>query len=150
MVSLALLSFKGIKHYDLQLCQQQSSLFSKTFPKFPQNCLLLLEYLHFKLKNFSKRLIITILILSANCYLNKTRLTSSKNIYQIIDLIEFINANLEKIIIYNLPEYFTVFRSILLKIVYCVFDKFFEYVTLLFCLLIVQRSLIISFIFDAD
>ena len=124
MVSLALLSFKGIKHYDLQLCQQQSSLFSKTFPKFPQNCLLLLEYLHFKLKTFSKRLAITILILSANCYLNKTRLTSSKNIYQIIDLIEFINANLEKVIIYNLPEYFTVFRSILLKIVYCVFDKF--------------------------
>ena len=100
-------------------------------------------------KNFSKRLTITIFILSANCYLNKTRLTSIKNIYQIIDLIDFINADLEKVIIYNLPEYFTVFRSILLKIVYCVFDKFFEYVTLLFCLPIVQRCLIILFIFDA-
>ena len=56
----------------------------------------------------------------------------------------------EKVIIYHLPEYFTVFCSILLRIVYCVFDKFLEYFTLLFCLLIVQRSLIILFIFDAD
>ena len=29
-----------------------------------------------------------------NCYLNKTRLPSSENICQIIDLIQFINANL--------------------------------------------------------
>ena len=69
--------------------------------------------------------------------------------YQIIVLTEFINANLEEVIIHNLLEYFTIFRSILIKIVYCVFDKFFEYVTLLFCLLIVQRDLIILFIFDA-
>ena len=74
---------------------------------------------------------------------------SSKNIYQVIDLVQFINAYLEKVIIYNLPECFTVFCSIFLGIVYCVFDKFLEYVTLLFCSLIVQRDLIILFIFGA-
>ena len=100
-------------------------------------------------KNFSKRLTINIFVLSTNFYLNKTRLTSSKNMYQIIHLINFINANLEKVTIYNLPRYFTVFRSILLKIVSCAFNKFFKYVTLLFCLLIVQRGLIVLFIFDA-
>ena len=56
----------------------------------------------------------------------------------------------KKGIIYNLPEYFTVFHSILLRIVYCVFDKFVEYVTLLFCLLIVQRGLAILFILDVS
>ena len=94
---------------------------------------------------------IIIFILSANCYLNKTR-QSRKNIYQITDLIEFINASLLffcKFFIYNRPEYFTVFRSILLRIVYCVFDKFLESVTLLFCLLIVHGGLIILFISDA-
>ena len=79
--------------------------------------------------------------------MNKTRLGSSKNIYQISDLTEFINANMEKVIIFDLPEYFTAFHSILLRIVLCGFDTFFEYVTLLFCLLIVQRGLIILFIF---
>ena len=77
--------------------------------------------------------------------MNKASLTNSKNIYHIktyAGLIEFINANLEKVIIYNLPEYFTVFHSILLRIV---FDKIFEYVILLFYLLIV----IILLIFDA-
>ena len=76
-------------------------------------------------------------------------MTSSKNIYQTIDLTDLINANVEKVIINNLPEYFIVFNSILLKIVLCVFDKFSEYVMFLFCLLIVQRGLIILFIFDA-
>ena len=56
IMSLALLSFKSIKHFDLRLCYQQSSLFSKTFPKFPQNCLLLLEYFHFKQKKLFKAL----------------------------------------------------------------------------------------------
>lgn len=79
--------------------------------------------------------------------MNKTRLASSKSIYQIIHLIEFINANMEKVIIFNLAEYFAVFHAILLKIVLCCFDKFFKYVTLLFCLLIVQRDLVILFIF---
>ena len=79
--------------------------------------------------------------------MNKTRLASSKSIYQIIHLTEFINANMEKVIIFNLAEYFTVFHSILLNIVLCGFDKFFKYVTLLFCLLIVQRDLVILFIF---
>ena len=76
-------------------------------------------------------------------------MTSSKNIYQTIDLTDLINANVEKVIINNLPEYFIVFNSILLKIVLCVLDKFSEYVMFLFCLLIVQRGLIILFIFDA-
>ena len=53
------------------------------------------------------------------------------------------------VIIYNLTECFTVFHLILLRIVLCVFDKFFEYVTLLLCLLIVQRGFIILFMFDA-
>ena len=96
-------------------------------------------------KNFSKRLTINIFALSANCCLNKIRLTSSKNIYQIIDLIDFINTNLEKVIIYNLPEYFTAFFSVLLKIVYCVFHNF---LNMSHCLLIVQRGLIIFFIID--
>ena len=96
-----------------------------------------------------KRLTITIFILSAKSYLNKTRLTSSKNIDQITNLIEPNNASLDKVIIYNLREYFTVFRSILLRFALCVFDQFFEHITLHFCLLIVQRDLVILFIFDA-
>ena len=50
------LSFKSIKQFDLQLCYQQSLLFSKTFPRFLENYLSLLEYLHFKQNNFSKGL----------------------------------------------------------------------------------------------
>ena len=100
---------------------------------------------------FQKCLAINICILSASCYLNKTSWTNSKNIYQTIDLIGLI-----KVIIYNLPEYFTAYHSIrilririLLRIFSIVFDKFFEYVILLFCLLNVQRGLIILFIFDS-
>ena len=96
-----------------------------------------------------KRLTITIFILSAKSYLNKTRLTSSKNIDQVTNLIEPNNASLDKVIIYNLREYFTVFRSILLRFALCAFDQFFEHITLHFCLLIVQRDLVILFIFDA-
>ena len=70
-------------------------------------------------------------------------MTSSKNIYQVTDLIEFVNFNLQKVTIYNLTEYFTVFHLI------CVFDNFFEYATLLFCLLIVPRGIIVLLIFDA-
>ena len=47
----------------------------------------------------------------------------------------------KKGIIYNLPEYFTVFHSILLRIVYCVFDKFVEYVTLFFVCLLFREVL---------
>ena len=93
---------------------------------------------------FQKCLAINICILSANCYLNKTSWTSSKNIYQTIDWIELI-----KVIIYNLPEYFTAYHSILLRTFNIVFDKFFEYAILLFCLLNVQRGLIMLFIFDS-
>ena len=75
---------------------------------------------------YQQHLTITIFIFSANCYLNKTRLKSSNNIYQTIDLIELINANLEKVITYNLLQYFTVFYSKLLRIILCVFDKFLE------------------------
>ena len=120
LMTLALLNYRSIKRFGFQLIQQQPSLFSKTFPKFTKSCLLLQEYLPFKQNNFSNRLAITIFIFLANCYLNKTRLTSSKNIYQIIDLIEFI-------IIYNLPEYFTVFHSTLLRIILCFFYVFWIY-----------------------
>ena len=40
-------------------------------------------------------------------------------------MIELINDNLEKVIIYNLPENFTVFHSVLLRIVLCLFNKLF-------------------------
>ena len=53
------------------------------------------------------------------------------------DLTELVNNNLGKVIIINPREYFTAFHSYLLIIVLCVLDKFSEYVTLLFCLLIV-------------
>ena len=116
-MTLALLNYRSIKRFGFQLIQQQPSLFSKIFSKFNKSCLLLQEYLPFKRNNFSNRLTITIFIFLANCYLNKTRLTSTKNMHQIIDLIEFI-------IIYNLPQYFSVFHSILLRIILCFFISF--------------------------
>ena len=148
-MSLALLSFNSIKHFDFSFINNNLRYFLKLFRNLLKIIYCCWNIFISSKKNFSKRLTINIFVLSTNFYLNKTRLTSSKNMYQIIHLINFINANLEKVTIYNLPRYFTVFRSILLKIVSCAFNKFFKYVTLLFCLLIVQRALIILFIFDA-
>ena len=147
-MSLALLSFKSIKHFVFNFINNNLRYFLKLFRNFLKIVYCCWNIFISSKKNFSKRLTINIFVLSTNFYLDKTRLTSSKNMYQIIHLINFINANLEKVTIYNLPRYFTVFCSILLKIVSCAFNKFFKYVTLLFCLLIVQRGLIILFIFD--
>ena len=135
IMSLALLNFKVLNILTFNFVNNNLRYFLKLFRNFLKIVYCCWNIFISSKKNFAKRLTVSIFILSANSYLNKTRLTSSKKIYQITDLIEFINANLEKVITYSLPEYFTVFRSILLKIVYCVFDKIFEYFTLLSCLL---------------
>ena len=134
-MSLALLNFKVLNILTFNFVNNNLRYFLKLFRNFLKIVYCCWNIFISSKKNFAKRLTVSIFILPANSYLNKTRLKSSKKIYQITDLIEFINANLEKAIIYSLPEYFTVFRSILLKIVYCVFDKIFEYFTLLSCLL---------------
>ena len=134
-MSLALLNFKVLNILTFNFVNNNLHYFLKIFRNFLKIVYCCWNIFISSKKNFAKRLTVSIFILPANRYLNKTRLKSSKKIYQITDLIEFINANLEKVIIYSLPEYFTVFRSILLKIVYCVFDKIFEYFTLLSCLL---------------
>ena len=126
---IGLLKFRSIKCFDLQTyaCNFVNSnlhWFQKPFRDF-----LKIVYCYrniFISRNInSKRLTIIIFILSANWYLNKTQVTSSKAIYKASDLIELINASWLMLIVYNLPEYFTFSDSIriLLRIVLCVFDK---------------------------
>ena len=65
-----------------------------------------------------------------------------------MDLIDLIDTRLVKVIGFKLPEDFTLFYLIILRIIMYIIIKFFEYVILLFSLLIVQKGLTILFIFD--
>ena len=78
---------------------------------------------------------------------------SSKNINYAIDLIDFIDTKLVKVIGFKLPDafimFYLIFLSLLLNIVIIsIITKSLEYAILLFCLLIVQKALTILFIFD--
>ena len=78
---------------------------------------------------------------------------SSKNINYAIDLIDFIDTKLVKVIGFKLPDafimFYLIFLSLLLNIVIIsIITKSLEYAILLFCLLIVQKGLTILLIFD--
>ena len=65
-------------------------------------------------------------------------------------MIDLIDAKLVKVIGLKLPEIFIMFYflNLLLSIIVISIIKSFEYAILLFCLIIVQKVLIILFIFD--
>ena len=65
-------------------------------------------------------------------------------------MIDLIDTKLVKVIGLKLPEIFIMFYflNLLLSIIVISIIKSFEYAILLFCLIIVQKVLIILFIFD--